>query len=335
MTSTQPLQTATMNAITQTAYGPPEVLVPSVVSRPALRDDGVMVKVAAVSLHKGDWHLLTGKPYLLRIAGFGLMRPKQQIPGMAIAGRVGAVGKDVTSLAVGDEVFGEIKGGGFAEYVCVGETEVARKPTNLTLEAAATLPVSATTALQGLRDAGLVTAGQRVLINGAAGGVGTFAVQMAKSMGAVVTGVCSAGNVEMVRGLGADHVVDYGTTDFTRSGERYDVILDLIGNHPLAGFRRALTPQGRLVAVAGGAEHEWVGPMLGMIAGLLSNLWSKQKFVPLMALPSKDDLGKVVALVDAGHVRPVIDKRYPLTEIHAAMRHLGTGHSKGKSVIVL
>jgi NADPH:quinone reductase-like Zn-dependent oxidoreductase len=205
----------TMRAILQPAYGPPAVLVQASVDRPALRADGVMVRVAAASLHKGDWHLLTGTPYLLRLAGFGLFKPNHPIPGMAIAGRVEAVGPEVEDFEAGDEVFGEIRSGGFAEYVCVGAHELAHKPAGMSFEDAATLPVSATTALQGLRDAGRLQAGQSVLINGAAGGVGTFAVQIAKALGASVTGVCSAGNVALVRSLGADHVVDYSAEDFT------------------------------------------------------------------------------------------------------------------------
>lgn len=324
-----------MKAILQPAYGLPDVLVDADVPRPSVGPGGVLVKVACVSLHKGDWHLLTGTPYLVRFAGFGVLKPNQAIPGMAIAGTVEAVGADVTAFKPGDAVFGEITGGGFAEYACVGAGELALVPEGVSLEDAATLPVSATTALQGLRDAGRLSAGQSVLVNGAAGGVGTFAVQVAKALGAVVTGVCSAANVDLVRSLGADHVIDYGAVDFTQAGVTYDVILDLVGNHGPAACRRALAPRGRLVACAGGAQNVVTGPMFSMIAGMLSNARSAQEFVPLAAKPSVTDLAAVAGLVAAGKVRPVIDRRYALVEVPDALRYLGTGRSRGKSVVHL
>lgn len=324
-----------MNAILQPAYGLPDVLVHADVPRPAVRPDGVLVKVVCVGLHKGDWHLLTGTPYLVRFAGFGVLKPNQSIPGMAIAGIVEAVGADVGAFKQGDAVFGEIAGGGFAEYVCVGAGELAAVPAGVSFEDAATLPVSATTALQGLRDAGLVTAGQSVLVKGAAGGVGTFAVQIAKSLGAVVTGVCSAGNVALVKSLGADFVIDYGAQDFTQAGVKYDVIFDLVGNHGPAACRRALAPRGRLVACAGGAQNVVTGPMFSMIAGMLSNVGSTQPFVPLAAKPVVADLAAVAGLVAAGKVKPVVDRRYTLVEVPDALRYLGTGRSRGKSVVHL
>ncbi|MDP2304724.1 MAG: NAD(P)-dependent alcohol dehydrogenase [Pseudomonadota bacterium] len=324
-----------MRAVLQPVYGLPEVLVQGEVPRPVVHDDGVLVQVVASAVTKGDWHLLTGKPYLIRLAGFGFKKPNQPIPGMAVAGRVEAVGRNVTAFHVGDEVLGEINRGGFAEYVCVREAELVHKPATLSFEGAAAIPVSATTALQGLRDAGRLQAGQSVLINGAAGGVGTFAVQIAKALGAVVTGVCSAGNVELVRSIGADHVIDYGQEDFTQGGRRYDVIFDLVGNRPLAACRRVLTARGRLVACAGGVGHDWVGPMLLVLAGLATNLYSPQPFVSLMAKPNNDDLLTVCGLVEAGTVRPVIDRRYGLGEAQEAMRYLGAGHSRGKSVFML
>ncbi len=324
-----------MKAILQPAYGLPDVLRLAEVDRPVVRDDGVLVRVIAASLNKADWHLLTGTPYLIRAAGFGLLEPKQPIPGRAMAGRVEAVGRNVRAFQVGDEVFGEIERGAFAEYVCVGEQEVAHKPADLTFEEAATLPLAGTTALQALRDAGRLQPGQSVLINGAAGGVGTFAVQIAKALGAVVTGVCSAGNVELVRSIGADHVVDYGKEDFTRGDRRYDVILDLVGNQPPSACRRVLTEHGRLVSGAGGAENTWVGPMVSILAGLASNLYSRQPFVPLVAKPAKEDLIALRGLVEAGKVKPVIDRRYTLGEVPEAMRYLGQGHTRGKSVITL
>lgn len=323
-----------MKAIVQPAYGGPDVLVHTDVDRPTPGEDGVLLRVVATSLHKGDWHLLTGTPYLVRMM-FGFTRPKSPIPGMAIAGRVEAVGRQVTTWKVGDEVFGEIGGGGFAEYVVVRADELARKPASLSFEEVATLPISATTALQGLRDAGKLMPGQSVLINGAAGGVGLFAVQIAKAMGAVVTGVCSTGNVELVRSKGADHVVDHTSQDFTRGEHRYDVIFDLVGNHPASALRGALAPQGLLVAAAGGAQNTWIGPLGTTLSGLTSNLWSAQKFVPLMAKPATADLDAVGALADAGSLRPYIDRRYTLGQVPEALRHLGQGHSRGKSVVTL
>jgi NADPH:quinone reductase-like Zn-dependent oxidoreductase len=324
-----------MRAILQPAYGLPDVLLQASVDQPALRPDGVMVQIVAVSLHKGDWHLLTGTPYLIRLAGFGVLKPKHAIPGMAIAGRVRAVGAEVSEFTAGDEVFGEISHGGFAEYVCVSAHELAHKPAGVSFEDAATLPVSATTALQGLRDAGLLQAGQSVLINGAAGGVGTFAVQIAKALGAEVTGVCSAKNTALVRSLGADHVVDYGAEDFTAGGARYDLILDLVGNQPASACRRVLKPGGRLVAVAGGAENRWMGPLVPILKGMAGNLFSRQVFVPLAAMPNREDLAAVAALVQAGKVKPVIEGRYTLDQVPEALAHLGLGHSRGKSVVTL
>lgn len=323
-----------MKAILQPAYGLPEVLVHAEVARPVVHDNGVLVKVVAAGINKGDWVLLTGTPYLLRIGGFGLRKPNQPIPGMAVAGRVEAIGRNVTAFQVGDEVFGEINRGGFAEYVCVTEKELARKPASLSFEQTATLPI-ATTALQGLRDAGHVEPGQSVLINGAAGGVGTFAVQIAKAFGAEVTAVCSSANAELVRSLGADHVVDYSQDDFTRGTRRYDVILDLMGNHSLSACRRVLTERGRLVASAGGADRKWLGPMFSILAGLASNLFSTQTFVPLLNKPNKDDLATLATMVEAGRIMPVIDRRYTLAEVPEAMRYLGLGHSRGKSIITL
>lgn len=322
-----------MKAVLQPAYGLPEVLLQGEIDRPVVHDDGVLVKVAAAGITKGDWHLLTGTPYVIRMAGFGLRKPDKPTPGMAVAGRVEAVGRNVQAFRIGDEVFGESNRGGFAEYVCMTEQELVHKPDKLSFEEAAALPVSSTTALQGLRDAGRLQSGQSVLINGAAGGVGTFAVQIAKALGAEVTGVCSAGNVELVRSLGADHVIDYGHEDFTRGDRRYDVIFDLVGNQPLSACRRVLTERGRFVASAGGAEHDWVGPMGRVIAGLVSNLFATQTFVSLMAKPSKDDLITLCAMVEADQIKPVIDRCYTLNEVQEALRYLGLGHSKGKSVI--
>ncbi len=332
-TTTSPSMPLTMRAILQPAYGLPEVLVPAEVERPALRDDGVMVRVVAAALNRGDWHLLTGKPYLVRLAGFGVLKPKRPIPGMAIAGRVEAVGPEVRALQVGDEVMGEINRGAFAEYVCVNPLELARKPACLSFEEAATLPVAATTALQGLRDAGQLQAGQSVLINGAAGGVGTFAVQLARAMGAEVTGVCSARNQDLVRSLGAAHVIDYAREDFTRGERRYDLIFDLVGNQPLAACKGVLAPRGRLVASAGGGEREWVGPMFLVLAGLASNVGSTQTYVSLMAKPNPEDLAILAGYAERGELRAVIDRTCTLAEVPAALSALGGGHTRGKIVV--
>ena len=323
-----------MRAVVQRTYGLPDVLAVTEVDRPPMAEDEVLVRVVVAALTKGDWHLLTGTPYLVRLV-YGFGGPKKPIPGMAIAGRVAAVGRNVTLFTVGDEVFGEINRGGFAEYVCVKETEVARKPAGVSFEDAATVPVSATTALQGLRDAGRVQPGQSVLINGAAGGVGTFAVQLAAWLGAEVTGVCSAGNVALVRSLGAHHVVDYGEADFTRGERQFDVILDLVGNHPLAAMRRVLTAKGRLVAAAGGGENRWLGPMLDTLGGILSNPFTGRTFVPLLNKPNAPDLALLGGLLESGSVKAVIDRRLTLEEVPEGMRYLGLGRTRGKTVVTL
>lgn len=332
-TGTSAVALVKMKAISQPAWGGPEVLQLVEVARPQVPDEGVLVRVMAASVHKGDWHMLTGKPYLIRLAGMGFSQPKRPIPGMAIAGRVEAVGRNVTIFKVGDEVFGEIGGGGFAEYVVVTEKELALKPALVSFEDAATLPVSSTTALQGLRDAGKLQPGQSVLINGAAGGIGTFAVQLAKALGAEVTGVCSTGNVALVQSLGADHVIDYKQEDFTVGSPRFDVILDLVGNRSAAACRRVLKEGGRLVAVAGGIEYEWTGPLFPILQGLLGNLFTSKTFVPLGAKPNTQDLKTMVELVAAGKVKPVIDQRFSLAQVPDALRLQGQGHARGKSVI--
>lgn len=319
-----------MKAILQPVYGLPDVLRLADVDRPPVADDGVLVRIVAAGVTRGD--LLTGKPYPVR-AVFGLAAPARPIPGMAIAGRVEAVGRAVTTFRVGDEVLGEVNRGGYAEYVCATEKDLVAKPAGLSFEDAATLPVSATSALQGLRDAGGLQAGQHVLVNGAAGGVGTWAVQIAKALGAVVTGVCSTDNVELVRSLGADHVIDYRTGDYTRGTARYDLIFDLVGNHPLAASRAVLTERGRVVAAAAGGENDWTGPIGPILTGLVSNVYSAQKFASLMALPNRADLLVVCGLIEAGKARAVIDRRYTLADVPDAMRYLGLGRTRGKSVV--
>lgn len=324
-----------MNAILQPAYGQPDLLIIGKVERPVLRDDGVLVRVHASSLNKGDWHLLTGKPHLIRIGGYGFWKPKNPILGMCVAGVVEAVGPAVKTLKPGDAVFGEVNRGGFADYIGVGEQEVALKPDSISFEDAATIPVAGTTALQALRDAGSLKAGESVLIIGAAGGVGTFAVQLAKAMGAKVTAVCSRKNLDFVRSLGADEAIDYGTTNFWETPKQVDLILDLIGNQPLSTCRKALRENGRYLSAAGGSEHEFVGPLFTVLCGLFSNLFSSKRFVPVMNKPKKEDLAMLVRMMEAGQLKSVIDRRYAFAEVPEAMRYLGLGHSRGKSVVSL
>lgn len=327
--------TTRMRAVVQTEYGTPEVLRVTEVERPSLPDDRVLVRVHVVGVHIGDWHLLTGTPYLVRLAGFGVLRPKNTTPGMAVAGRVVAVGARVTSLSVGDAVFGELPSGGFAEFVVADPKLLVRKPHAVSDEDAACLPVSATTALQGLRDAGRLQAGQSVLIHGASGGVGLFAVQIAKALGAEVTAVCSGRNVAQVRALGADHVIDYTQEDFTKGARRHDVIFDLVGDHPISDCRAVLTPKGRFVACAGGAQNRWLGPLPGLLAGLAGNPFRSQVFVPLAAMPKAADLSEVAELVATGKLRVVIDRRFTLDEVPEALRYQGLGHSRGKNVVTV
>jgi NADPH:quinone reductase-like Zn-dependent oxidoreductase len=323
-----------MRAVLQPDWGTPEVLRLSDVPLPSMAPDQVLIRVKAASVHKGDWHMLTGKPYLIRIAGFGFSRPKKPIPGMAVAGTVVAVGEKVQGLRVGDDVFGELNRGGFAEYVCARPDELALKPAALSFEEAAALPVSSTTALQALRDAGQLKPGQTVLVNGGAGGVGTFAIQLARAMGAEVSAVCSTANLELVRSLGATPI-DYTKEDFTRGSIQYDLILDLVGSQSAKACRRVLKPTGKLLAVAGGIEHEWTGPLFPILSGLLSNLFSSQKFVPVTAKPRVSDLEQVCAFIEKGQLKPVIERRYRLDQVAEALVLQGQGRSRGKSVITL
>jgi NADPH:quinone reductase-like Zn-dependent oxidoreductase len=322
----------TMNAIVQPAYGSAEVLRFEEVERPALGDGEVLVRVHAASVCKGDVHLLTGTPYLLRLM-FGLRRPKRRIAGQDVAGTVEAVGAHVTALKPGDEVYGQVPGGAFAEYVCAPANLFAPKPANVTFEQAASVPISGLTALQGLRDAGQLKPGQKVLINGASGGVGTFAVQIAKALGAEVTAVCSTRHVDKVRSLGADRVIDYTREDFARGSERYDVMLDLVGNRSLADCRTVLAPKGVFVSSAGSPGGNWIGPIVWMLKVMVAGMSGSQKMTLLMAMPRRDDLLFLRALIEAGKVTPVIEHRFALRETAAAMRHVAEGHSQGKTVV--
>ncbi len=322
-----------MKAIVYGTYGSPDVLELQEIEKPVVKDDHVLVRVHAASVNAGDWHSMRGRPYIIRVMGYGLFKPKNTVLGSDLAGRIEAVGGNVTEFQPGDEVFGmSIRT--FAEYVSVRNVGVVRKPANLTFEQAAAVPVAATTALQGLRDKGQIRPGQKVLINGASGGVGTFAVQIAKSFGADVTGVCSPRNVEMVRSIGADRVIDYTREDFTRDGHRYDLIFDVAGNHSFSDCRRALSPKGTLVlAGQSGRRKPSILPLL--TAPVLSRFMRRQKLVSFIAKRSKHDLTLLKELMEAGKVTPVIDRHYPLSEVPEAIRYLGEGHARGKVVITV
>ena len=323
-----------MKAIVCTKYGPPDGLQLQEVAKPAPKADEVLVKVHAASVNAYDWHLLTADIFLVRLMGGGLRRPKKAIPGVDIAGRIEAAGSNVKQFRPGDEVFGDISAcgnGGFAEYVSVPENALALKPATLSFEEAAAVPMAAVTALQGLRDQGKIQAGQKVLINGASGGVGTFAVQIAKAFGAEVTAVCSTRNLDLARTLGADRVIDYTKEDFTRNGQTYDLILAANGYHPLSAYKRALTPQG-IYVMAGGKPGQIFQAML--LGSWMSENGGK-KLGGFTAKANQKDLVMLKELVEAGKVVPVIDRRYSLSEAAEALRYLGAGHARGKVVITV
>jgi NADPH:quinone reductase-like Zn-dependent oxidoreductase len=322
----------TMHAVVHRRYGTPDVLAFETIERPVLGDEDVLLRVHAAGASVGDHHVVTGKPYLIRLTPFGgLPRPKNRVPGAAMAGRVEAFGAKVTGVRVGDEVFGQAANGAFAEYLVMPAKMVAPKPSNLSFEEAAAVPWGAT-ALQGLRDAGGLKAGQTVLINGASGGVGTWAVQIAKALGAEVTAVCGARNVEMVRGLGADEVIDYGAQDFVAGGARFDVMLDLVGNRSLAECRAVLKPGGAHVACSGG-EGDWVGPLGRALGGLLASMFTSRKFKMFVMTPKRDDLLFLKELVETGKAKPVIERSYALGEVGEALTRVGAGHARGQIVI--
>ncbi|MBB6098323.1 NADPH:quinone reductase-like Zn-dependent oxidoreductase [Deinobacterium chartae] len=321
-----------MKAVMLDRYGSFDALKLRETPPPTLTDDGILVRVHAASVDAGVWHVMTGQPYLMRVMGFGFRKPKNPIVGMALAGQVVQVGARVTRFRPGDEVFGSCDGA-FAEYACTDESRLAHKPAALTLEQAAALSISGCTALQALRDAGQVQAGQKVLVIGAGGGVGIYAVQLAKAFGAEVTGVCSSSKVELVRSIGADAVIDYTRSDFTRLEERYDLIVDTAGNRPLHALRRALTPQGTVVLVGGEGGNPWLGSVSRVIqAGVLSP-FIRQNLRGLMSTVRSEDLEFLRAQVDAGKLRPVIDRTYPLHEVPEAVRYLHDGHARGKLII--
>ncbi len=323
-----------MQAIVQDHYGTQEALQLQDIDKPDIGDGEVLVRVHAASIHIGDWVLIRGLPYFLRLAT-GPRRPKHRVPGTDIAGTVEAVGKDVTELRPGDEVFGWATGA-FAEYVSAPADHFVPKPVNLTFEQAAALGVSATTALQLLRDQCKVQPGQKVLINGASGGVGTFAVQIAKAFGAEVTGVCNTRNMDMVRSIGADHVIDYTQQDFTRGEERYDLILDNVANHSMSDTRRVLTPTGRLQPNGGGhSDGRWIGSMGGVIKSALASMVVRQQLAPSVKYQNRPDLLALKELAEAGKVTPVLDGTYPLARAPEAMGHVGQGHALGTVVITV
>ncbi|MDB6046718.1 MAG: Alcohol dehydrogenase zinc-binding domain protein [Gammaproteobacteria bacterium] len=329
-----PDDTTRMKAIVSRCYGSPDVLTLEEIAKPTAADNEVLVKVHAAAVNPLDWHYMRGIPYIMRMES-GLGTPKDTRVGVDFAGTVEAVGRNVTRFKPGDEVFGG-KSGALAEYVTVREDRaLVRKPSNLTFEQAASVPVAAITALQGLRDKGRIQPGQKVLINGASGGVGTFAVQIAKSFGADVTGVCSTRNVELVRSIGADHVIDYTQEDFTKGEQRYDLIVDNVGSHSFSEYRRVLKPKGTFVIVGGPTGDPWIGPLAQPIkAGMLSPFVS-QEFVMFLAELNQEDLEVISGLMRAGKVTPVIDRRYKLSEAPAAIRYLEEGRARGKIVVSL
>ena len=321
-----------MKAIVQLKYGKPDVLEFKEVDKPSPKADEALVRVHAAALNAYDWHMLTADIFLVRLMGSGLLKPKKQIIGADIAGVVEAVGYKVKQFKPGDEVYGDIAGsgsGGFAEYATAPEHDLAHKPANLSFEEAAAVPMAGLTALQGLRDEGRIRAGQKVLIQGAAGGVGTFAVQIAKSFGAEVTAVCSRRNQEQAHSLGADHVIDYVQENFTKSGKLYDLIFAVNGYHPLRAYKRSLTPEG-IYVMAGGSMRQIFEAML--LGSLMSESGGKT-IGGVTAKHSQNDLVILKELIESGKVAPVVDRRYPLSETAEAMRYLGEGHARGKVVI--
>jgi NADPH:quinone reductase-like Zn-dependent oxidoreductase len=321
-----------MKAIVYRNYGSPDVLKCEEIEKPTAEDDEVLIKVRAASVNPFDWHFMRGTPYIGRIM-MGLSKPRITRLGVDVAGQVEAVGKNVTQFKPGDEVFGSCRGA-FAEYACTSESALVTKPNNVTFEQAASVPVAAYTALQALRDKGQIQKGQKVLINGAAGGVGTFAVQIARSFGADVAGVCSTRNVDMVRSIGADRIIDYTQEDFTKSLQRYDLILDCVGNQSLSACRRVLSPKGIYIMI-GGPDGRWIGPLARLIKALVLSRFVSQNLVTVLAKRSKEDLTIMRELIETGKVTPVIDRSYRLSQVPQAIRYLEEGHARGKVAITL
>ncbi|MFT5316567.1 MAG: NADPH:quinone reductase-like Zn-dependent oxidoreductase [Candidatus Krumholzibacteriia bacterium] len=323
-----------MKAITHLNYGGPDLLAVAKVAEPQVGNGEVLVRVQTAAVNKGDWHILTGKPYLIRLAGYGLCKPKRQVFGQEFAGIVEDVGHGVTKFAPGDRVFGEVVGGAFAQRICVKEESIASIPDGVSVEEAAAIPSSALTALQGLREHGQVQAGQKVLIIGAAGGVGTFAVQLAKHFGAEVTGVCSSINKDFVSELGADHVIDYTASDFALGEQRYDLIFDLVGNRTLADCCRVLAENGVYVGCTG-EGNDWVGPIGRMLEMAFYSLTRRARTVGFVVKPNAEDMAYVADLVASGKISPAIGERYDWADVTEALRRQGTGHVRGKNVLVV
>jgi NADPH:quinone reductase-like Zn-dependent oxidoreductase len=323
-----------MRAIVQERFGPPDVLHLVDTDLPDVGADDVLVRVHAAALNPYDWHILRGDPLVARLMGVGLTKPKAPVAGVDAAGVVEAVGANVRGLQPGDEVLGFCRGA-FAEYSCAAADKVVPKPPNLTFEQAAAVPIAATTALRGIRDVGEVKAGQQVLVNGAGGGVGTFAVQIAAALGAQVTGVCSTRNVELVRSIGAAHAVDYATEDFTDGRKRYEVILDNVSNLPLTRLRRALTAKGILVLNGGGSPGHLFGPVAGLLRAVVANVFVPQRLLPLPTRQNREELLAVTALIEDGKLTPVIGRSYPLADTAEGLRHIEQGHARGKVVVTV
>jgi NADPH:quinone reductase-like Zn-dependent oxidoreductase len=326
-----------MKAFVLRSYGSPDVLDLMDIDKPVPADDEVLVRVRATSVNPYDWHSMRGEPFIARLMGLGLRNPKFSILGADMAGQVEAVGKDVTAFRPGDEVFAVLKQGGFAEYVCVQEGELVPKPKNLSFEQAAAVPLAANTALLGLRDEGRIQPGQKVLINGASGGVGTFAVQIARALGAEVTGVCSTRNVRLVQSIGANKVVDYTTEDFTETGQRYDLLLDIAGSRFISACRRVLTPRGTYVVV-GGPAGRWLQPVGHVFSALAVSPFVSQRMVRADAYrctENKQNLMTLSELIEDGKITPVVDRCYRFEETPAAVKYQEEGHAPGKVVITV
>ena len=323
-----------MKAIVQDRFGPPEVLQFTDIGRPEVGAGEVLVRVHAAALNPADWHILRGDPRIARLMGVGLTKPKARVAGIDAAGVVEAAGANVRGLRIGDEVLGFCRGA-FAEYACAAADLVVPKPAALTFEQAAAVPVAATTALRGVRDVGQVSASQRVLVNGAGGGVGTYAVQIAAALGAEVTGVCSTGNVELVRSIGAAHVIDYTTDDFTGGRIRYDVIFDNVSSLPLSRLRKALTPKGTLVVNGGGSPGHVFGPVAGIVRAVVANAFVSQRLRPLPSRQNREELLAVTGLIEDGKLTPVVNRTYPLADTAEGLRYLEQGHARGKAVVTV
>jgi NADPH:quinone reductase-like Zn-dependent oxidoreductase len=323
-----------VKAVVQDRFGPPDVLTVADTGLPEAGPGDVLVRVHAAALNPADWHILRGDPLVARLMGVGLARPKARVAGIDAAGVVEAAGVDVRGLRKGDEVLGFCRGA-FAEYACAAAELVVPKPASLTVEQAAAVPVAATTALRGIREVGGVRAGQRVLVNGAGGGVGTYAVQIAAALGAEVTGVCSTGSVELVRSIGAAHVIDYTAEDFTGGRARYDVIFDNVSSLPLARLRRALTPKGTLVLNGGGSPGHVFGPVTGIAGAVVANVFVSQRLRPLPSRQDREELLAVTRLIEDGKLTPVVGRTYPLADTAEGLRYVEQGHARGKVVVTV